>query len=322
MMAVIFPVDHELATGQPRRAERGGGRGGGRQPGRADPVREHRPGARPRGRRGGAAADRRPRRPRVQVPPEHPGLLPQRPERLPALRGDRRGGPAGAVPHRPQRHRLRPAGRRRHPPEVLAADPRRRRRRRLPRAEDRARAPVVPVDRRGDLDRHAQAAGVHRPLRLVAEVLPAAARAVRQHAALAAGAVRLRLPDDRAGPLARRLRGRPRSATRSARSCSRRTRLGCWGSQLRLEDLAGARLRERLVAELERAGQLEAGDLRAAVLDDLVPVQAPRPARGRRSRGRARPSARPDARRPRPRARRGARRSRSRPRSSTRSRRR
>ena len=53
----------------------------------------------------------------------------------------------------------------------------------FPDAEDRARAPVVPVAGRGDLDRDAQAAGLHRPLRVVAEVLPAAARPLREHAA-------------------------------------------------------------------------------------------------------------------------------------------
>ena len=46
----------------------------------------------------------------------------------------------------------------------------------FPDAEDRPRAPVVPVAGRGALGRAAQAAGVHRPLGLVAEVLPAAAR--------------------------------------------------------------------------------------------------------------------------------------------------
>ena len=47
---------------------------------------------------------------------------------------------------------------------------------------------------------------LHRPVRLVAEVLPAAAGAVRQHAAQGQGAVRLRLPAAHARPLARRLR--------------------------------------------------------------------------------------------------------------------
>ena len=59
----------------------------------------------------------------------------------------------------------------------------RRRRRRLPGAEDRARAPVVPVAGRGDLGLPAQGERLDRPVRLVAEVLPAAARPVREHAA-------------------------------------------------------------------------------------------------------------------------------------------
>ena len=46
-----------------------------------------------------------------------------------------------------------------------------------------------------------------RPLRLVAEVLPAAARPVREHAAQDEGAVRLGLPADHPGPVAGRLRG-------------------------------------------------------------------------------------------------------------------
>ena len=68
-------------------------------------------------------------------------------------------------------------GGRRDPAQVLEPDVRRRRRRRLPGAEDRARAPVVPVAGRGDLGRSPQAAGLHRSLGLVAEVLPAPARA-------------------------------------------------------------------------------------------------------------------------------------------------
>ena len=48
-------------------------------------------------------------------------------------------------------------------------------------------------------------AGLHRPLRLVAEVLPAAARPLREHPAARSRALRLGLSDDHARPLARRI---------------------------------------------------------------------------------------------------------------------
>src|SRR5439155_9169282 len=51
-----------------------------------------------------------------------------------------------------------------------------------------------------------QAAGLHRPLRLVAQVLPAPARSIRQHAAQGEGALRDRPPHDHRRPLAGRLR--------------------------------------------------------------------------------------------------------------------
>ena len=139
----------------------------------------------------------------------HPNLqafFPDDRARLPAVRGDRRGRPAGALPLRAQRDRHRRPGRRRPAAEVLEPDVPRRRCRRLPLAPDRARAPVVPVAGRGDLDLPAQGQRVDRPLRLVAEVLPAAARPVREHPAAEQGAVRLRLPADHARALAGRLR--------------------------------------------------------------------------------------------------------------------
>ena len=126
---------------------------------------------------------------------------------LPCLRGDPGGGRTGALPHRPLRDRHGPAGRRRDPPEVLEPDVRRRRGGRLPGTDDRPCASVLPVAGRGDLGRAPQAAGVHRPLRLVAEVLPAATRPLREHAAPGPRAVRFGLPDDHARSLARRLRG-------------------------------------------------------------------------------------------------------------------
>ena len=116
------------------RPERGDRRGGEGERGRADPVREHRPAQGAPRRRRGAQADRRARRPRLQVPPERPGLLPERPHGVPAVRGDRGGRPAGALPHRPVGRRLGPPGRRRCPAQVLEPDARRRRRRRLSRS--------------------------------------------------------------------------------------------------------------------------------------------------------------------------------------------
>ena len=50
--------------------------------------------------RGGAPPRRRPPRPWIQVPPQHPGVLSERPHVLPDLRGDRGGGRARSVPHR------------------------------------------------------------------------------------------------------------------------------------------------------------------------------------------------------------------------------
>ena len=153
------------------------------QPRRADPVRE-----RSTRTRASSACARRgelieARRPRLQVPPQHAGVLAQRPRVLPAVRGDRRGRADRALPHRPDRHRRRHARRRRRPAEVLQPDVRRRRRRRLPRAGHHPRPPVVPVAGRGAGGRDAQAERLHRPLRLVAEVLPGDPRALHEHAA-------------------------------------------------------------------------------------------------------------------------------------------
>ena len=117
------------------------------------------------------------------------------------------GRAPGALPHRTLRHRSGSARRRGHPAEVLESHIRRRRGRRLPGAADRPRSPVVSLAGRGDLGRAAQGAGVHRPLRLVAEVLPAATRPLREHAPARPRAVRVGLPDADPGSVARRLRG-------------------------------------------------------------------------------------------------------------------
>ena len=133
MMAVVFTVDAESTTGQPRVPNEEIAEVATRERRRPDPVREHRPAQGAARRRRGAPPDRRPRRARLQVPPQRAGVLPERPPGVPALRGDRGGRAAGAVPHRPFGRRLGPARGRRHPAQVLQSDPRRRRRGGLPR---------------------------------------------------------------------------------------------------------------------------------------------------------------------------------------------
>ena len=205
MMAVVFTVDAESITGQPRVPNEE----------IAEVARANADVLIPfasidphKGRRGVDEARRLIAEHGVglQVPPQHAGVLPERPPGLPALRSDRRGRAAGAVPHRASGIGSGMPGRRRHPAQVLEPDPRRRRRRRLPGAQDHPRAPLVSLAGRGDLGRDAQAARLHRPLRVVAEVLPAQTRPVRQHAAAGQGAVRQRLPVHHARPLDRRLR--------------------------------------------------------------------------------------------------------------------
>ena len=92
------------------------------QPGRADPVRVSvDPHKGKLGVREARELDRA-RRARLQVPPQHAGVLAQRPRVLPALRGDRRGRADRAVPLRHDRDRRRHAGRRRRAAEVLQPD--------------------------------------------------------------------------------------------------------------------------------------------------------------------------------------------------------
>ena len=107
--------------------------------------------------------------------------------------------------------------RRRHPPQVLQPDAARRRRGRFPRHADHPRASVVPLAGGGAVGRDAQAAGLHRPLRLVAEVLPADPGAVREHAAQGQDPVRLRLPGDHA----RSAGSRSSTSCRSSPKCGR-----------------------------------------------------------------------------------------------------
>ena len=183
--ASIFTVDGEKEMGQRRITNEEVAELAAENADVADPVREHRPGARQDGRARGAAARSRTTASRASSSIRSTqGFFPNDRAAYAALRGDRRGAdcPRCSTPGRPgigAGH----AGRRRDPAEVLEPDVSRRRRGRLPDHADRPRPPVVPVAGRGALRRDPQAAGLHRSLGLVAEVLSAAARAVREHAA-------------------------------------------------------------------------------------------------------------------------------------------
>ena len=171
---------------------------------RADPVRERRPARGPTRRRRGAAADRRARRARLQVPPERAGASSRTTGMAyPLYEVIAEAGLPALFHTGHTRHRHGPARRRRHPAEVLEPDAPRRRRRRLPRrCRSSSRTRRSRGRTRRSRSRLHKPQRLHRPLRLVAEVLPAAARAVREHAAPGQGAVRLRLPADHARPLA------------------------------------------------------------------------------------------------------------------------
>ena len=199
MACVAFMVDASAATGMaPPGDQRGDRRAGRRARRRGHPVRVDRPALGGGRCAAGPGPGRAPRDPWLQVPPERAGLLPQRPRPLPPLPGHRRDRGTGRVPQRPHRRRCRPARRWGRPAQVLEPDVRRRRGGRLPRDADRPRPPVLSVAGRGDLGRPAQAERVHRPVRVVAQVLPGQPRPVLEHAAQGAGAVRLRLPGDHA----------------------------------------------------------------------------------------------------------------------------
>ena len=132
------------------------------------------------------------RREGVQVPPEPPGVLPERPQRLP-LRGHRGGRAPGALPQRPQRYR---DGR----PRAAAGSASSTR----TRCASTTSRPTSPSSRscsrtrrslagRGDLRLSPQAERLDRPVGW-SPVLPTAARPVREHATSGEGALRLGLP--------------------------------------------------------------------------------------------------------------------------------
>ena len=217
MACVVFSVDERL-TGRPQLSNDAVARLRRRERRRRDRLRQHRSArAAPTAVARSPAPGRGRPRPRAQAASAAAAVRAERSPRLSALRGVRRGEAAGALPHRAQRHRHRHAGRRRHPPEVRQSDADRRRRGGLSGDADHPGAPVVPLAGRGDLDLPAQADGLHRPLGLVAEVLLADARAVREHAAQAQGAVRLGLSAASRRTAGWRISRRSRFATRCGR---------------------------------------------------------------------------------------------------------
>ena len=206
MACVVFTVDAEAATGTPAVPNEEVAEAAAANPDVIIPFASIDP---HKGRLGAKQATRLVREYGVRGFKFHPNVqafAPERPAGVSAVRGHRSRRRDRRLPHRPDRHRRRGPRRRRHPPEVQQPDARRRRRRGLPRHADHPRAPLLPLAGRGARGGHAQAAGLHRLVRLVAEVLPAAARAVRQHPAAGQGAVRLGLPAADPGPLAGRLR--------------------------------------------------------------------------------------------------------------------
>ena len=170
MAAVVFTVDWESRSGIPPIPNEEIAEAAAANPDVLIAVRERRPGSTRRG-RARPSADLRARRQGLQVPPQPAGVLPERPQRLPAVRGHRGSRAAGALPHGPQRHRHGSPRRRGLPPQVLEPDVPGRRRGRLPGAPDRPRAPLVPLAGRGHLGVPAQGERLDRPLGLVAEVL-------------------------------------------------------------------------------------------------------------------------------------------------------
>lgn len=105
MAAVVFTVDAEHATGHPRISNEEIAESCAAHVDALIPFASIDPHKGRAGVREAHAAGRRTRSPRFQVPPQHPGVLPERPARLSPVRGHRGAWRARALPHRPDRHR-------------------------------------------------------------------------------------------------------------------------------------------------------------------------------------------------------------------------
>ena len=232
MAAVVFTVDAESATGTAPVPQRGGRRGA--RAANADVLIPFASVDPCRGRAGGAAGPRGwSRSTACGASSSTPASRPSSPTTAmayAAVRGDPGDSARSpcSTPARPASAPGVPGGggirlKYSNPLHVddVAAD--------FPRPEDHPRAPVLPLAGRGARGRHPQARRVHRPVRLVAEVLPAAAGPVRQHAAAGQGPLRLGLPRAHPGPLARRLREAGDQGRGPAARSSRRTPPGCSG---------------------------------------------------------------------------------------------
>ena len=189
MAAVVFTVDAEPSTGHPPIANEDDRRGAAAAPPRrADPVRAA--STRTAGRPASSAARRLVEEHGVRGFKFHPslqGFSPERP-RWPTRSTRRIAGArrAGAVPHRADRHR------RRHCPAAAASGCSTPTRCCSTTSRPTSRTctiilahPSFPWQDEALAVATHKAERLHRPVRLVAEVLPAAARAVRQHAAQA-----------------------------------------------------------------------------------------------------------------------------------------
>ena len=207
MAAVVFTVDAETVTGRAGRTERGDRGGRRRQRGRPDPVRVGRPAPAPMRSSEVRRLIARPRRPRLQVPPQHPGVLPERPRR--STRSTRRSRrPAcrrSSTPATRASARACPGGggiRLKYSNPMYVDDV----------AVDFPDLTIVLAHPSFPWQDEAISVALHKQQvyidlsGLVAEVLPAAARPLREHPAARPRPLRLRLPDDHPRSLADGLR--------------------------------------------------------------------------------------------------------------------